>query len=119
MASTDNIVTLETFNSRMDTIEIRLNNIEKHGISIDNTLTLIGYELRLNSRDTEHLQTSIYWGFAVIAIVVALVGFVVALAPMLRDLLHEKRTPSISEDKVQQMIDNSINKAMITLSRNK
>ena len=56
--------------------------------SIDRTLTSIGYELRFNARDNEHLQTSVYWGFAILGIVIAVVG---VFAPLLLELFRDTR----------------------------
>ena len=113
MTSNENGVTIEALNSRIDGIDKRLITIDRRLDSIDKTLTTIGYELRYNALDTAHLQTSVYWGFAVLAVVVALVGFVIALAPMLRDIYKENRNPALSEEKVQMMIDNAVSKALI------
>ena len=90
MTSNDNNA-IATINLRIDNIDKRLNIIDRRLDSIDKTLNVIGYELRYNALDTAHLQTSVYWGFAVIVVVVALVGFVVALAPMFRDIYRDKR----------------------------
>ena len=101
MISADNPVAVGAFNSRMDKVELRLENIEaqfgdvktrigdisKRLDGVDNTLTAIGYELKYHSVDTVHLQTSVYWGFAVIAVVVAFVGFVITLAPMFCEMI--------------------------------
>ena len=112
MTSSDNSIYIKTLNARIDGIDKRLITIDRRLDSIDKTLTAVGYELRFSALDTAHLQTSVYWGFAIIAIVIALVGFVFALAPLLRDIYRDNRNQYPSEEKVQAMIDNSISKAL-------
>ena len=85
---TQQYVTVELFNSATGNIENRFNIIDSRFISLDKTLTAIGYELRFNSRDTEHLQTSVYWGFAVLGILIAVVGIV---APLLLEIYRDSR----------------------------
>lgn len=102
----------EKVNARLDKIEMRLDTIDRRLDNIDKTLTTIGYELKYNAVDTAHLQTSVYGGFAVIAVVVALVGFVITLAPMFRDMYKDKRARILTEEKVQEMIDTAVNKAL-------
>ena len=85
---TQQYVTVELFNSATGNIENRFNIIDSRFISLDKTLTAIGYELRFNSRDTEHLQTSVYWGFAILGILIAVVGIV---APLLLEIYRDSR----------------------------
>ena len=126
MMSADNPVAVGAFNLRMDKIELQLENIEvqfgdvktrlgdisKRLDGVDNTLTAIGYELKYHAVGTAHLQTSVYWGFAVIAVVVALVGFVITLAPMFREMYKDKHAARLTEERVQEMIDTAVAKAL-------
>lgn len=81
-------VTVEMFNSATNRTEMRFDMIDQKLNSIDRTLTSIGYELRFNARDNEHLQTSVYWGFAILGIVIAVVG---VFAPLLLELFRDTR----------------------------
>ena len=115
MTSNDNAryVTVEEFNAGISELrsEIRRTNEE-----IKSAITEMKHELRYQARDIEHLQTSIYWGFAVIAIVVALVGFVMTLAPMFREMYRDskqaKKDAPLARSEVQTMIDEAISRAL-------
>lgn len=86
MTSQDNAryVTVEMFNGAITDINHRLDKI-------DQTLTEMRYEIRYNARDIDHLQTSVYWGFAIMGVVVALVGFMIAIAPILKEARQLKQ----------------------------
>ena len=66
--------------------------------------------------DSAHLQTSIYWGFAIIAIVIALVGFTVSLAPAFLEFLKNKKTYTTTEQ-VQEIVDKAIAKALNSITK--
>ncbi len=89
-------VTVDIFNDAINKINVRFDNIDK-------TMNEIHYELRYNARDTEHLQTSVYWGFAIIAAVIALVGFVITLAPMFRDMYRDAKQAR-SQDNIRKLV---------------
>lgn len=115
MTSNDNVqyVTVEVFNAGIS--ELR-SEIHRTNEEIKAAIAEMKHELRYQARDIEHLQTSIYWGFAVIAIVVALVGFVMTLAPMFREMYRDskqakKDTPP-SRSEIQKMVDEAIAKAL-------
>lgn len=90
MTSNDNqqFVTVEMFTNATSTTN-------RHLASIDNTLTEMRYELRYNTRDTEHLQTSVYWGFAILGIIIAIVSIT---APLLLEIFRESRSNKKHED---------------------
>ncbi len=67
MTSGDNVLTVEIFNEGIK--EIR-QNVSELKAEVSN----IRYEQRLSSAKIDWLQTSIYWGFAIIAFVVTFVG---------------------------------------------
>lgn len=97
MTSNDNrqYLTVEMFNSATGNIDKRLDIIDSRFVSLDKTLTIIGYELRYNARDTEHLQTSVYWCFALLGIIIAVVGL---FAPLLLEFFRESRSNKKHED---------------------
>ena len=88
-------VTVEIFNSATSKIEERFDIIDSRFISLDKTLTSIGYELRYNARDTEHLQTSVYWGFAILGIIITIVGI---FAPLLLTMYIDTRKTKNDND---------------------
>ena len=68
----------ETIYIKEETFNLKMNSLEKRFDKLEN---LIETEIRLNNQAHEHLQTSIYWGFAIatltIGVVIAIVGFFV------------------------------------------
>ena len=93
-----NYVTVETFNDGIAAINQRLDKI-------DQKMTEMRYEMRYNARDIEHLQTSVYWGFA-------LLGIIIALVQLFKREKSEQPKPDITRSDVQTMIDAAISKAL-------
>ena len=68
---------------------------------------------RINSvgAKVDSMQTTIYWGFAFLTIIIAMTTF----APALLDFIKSLRKPSVASvsiDEIQEMINSSIAKAM-------
>ena len=105
MTSSDNqqYVTVEVFNARMDRIEEKIIRLEQMMESNTAELKELKTEIRINTRDIEHVQTSVYWGFAVIAFVIALIGCVIGAAPMLREIYRESKKSSEHEREIQDL----------------
>ena len=93
MTSTDNYVTVEMFNAGIQEIKTEMN--QRFDI-IQAEIKEMGQEIRLTQNDVAHIQTSIYWGFAVMGIVIALVGLVVAILAIMPQLRRDK--PERGED---------------------
>ena len=72
---------------------------------IDQTMTEMRYEIRYNARDIDHLQTSVYWGFA-------LLGIIIALVQLFKREKNEQPKQEITRSDVQSMIDAAISKAL-------
>ena len=87
MTSGDNYITIEMFNGGIQEIKSEMN---QRFDKLENEIKEIKQEIRLNKNDTEHLQTSIYWGFAIIGVVIALVGFVVSVLAILPHFSFER-----------------------------
>ena len=108
MASEDKYLTVEIFNAGISEIKGEISGLKKQ-------VDILALEVRDNSRDIAHLQTSIYWGFAIVAIVVALIGFVVTLAPMFTGLykdLRNRREDRELDAKIKTIVDAAISRAM-------
>ena len=76
MTSNDNYVTVEIFNNGIQEVNQRFDKLEN----------LINTGIRVNEVAHSYLQTSVYWGFAIIAFVVALVG----LNPFKKEKIEKK-----------------------------
>ena len=81
----------ETIYIKEETFNLKMNSLEKRFDKLEN---LIETEIRLNNQAHEHLQTSIYWGFAIptltIAVVIAIVGFLLLLLRLYVKIPREK-----------------------------
>lgn len=101
MTSSDNqqYVTVEMFNAGIESLraEIRRGNEQMREIRAE--VQALDRKVELNAHDIEHVQTSIYWGFAIMALVISLVGFVVTLAPMFKEMYKESRKSAELEKK--------------------
>lgn len=113
MTSADNqqFVTVEVFNNGVERLERHMDEL-KAEIKIISDATLV------NSTKIDDLYHFMGIGFAIIAIVVAFVGFVITLSPMFREMYKDakkakaKNENSITEQKVQDMINSSVVQAV-------
>ena len=86
MTSKDNYVTVEMFNGAIQQINQRFDNLHTE-------IKELKQEVRLTQNDVAHIQTSIYWGFAIIGIVIALVGLIVAILAIIPQFRRESSEP--------------------------
>ena len=120
MTSQDNerYVTVEVFNDGMAKINSRLD-------TIDATLTAMQAEIRtfdkrveVNSVKVDELHYFMGIGFTVMAIVVGLVGFLMTLAPMFREMYQdhrrEKNAQHVTRSEVADMIEVAVARALGT-----
>ncbi|MBQ7193514.1 MAG: hypothetical protein IJR98_03990 [Synergistaceae bacterium] len=118
MTSQDNerYVTVEVFNDGMAKINSRLD-------TIDATLTAMQAEIRtfdkrveVNSVKVDELHYFMGIGFTVMAIVVGLVGFLMTLAPMFREMYQdhrrEKNAQHVTRSEVADMIEAAVARAL-------
>ena len=118
MTSQDNAryITVEVFNDGMAKINSRLD-------TIDATLTAMQAEIRtfdkrveVNSVKVDELHYFMGIGFTVMAIVVGLVGFVLTLAPMFREMYQdhrrEKNAQHVTRSEVADMIEAAVARAL-------
>ena len=85
---------------RIDGVEKRIDGVEKH---IDQAISEVKAEIRVNAAKVDVLKDSMHWGFATLAIVVALVGFSITLAPMFREMFRERKK-YMTHDDVREII---------------
>ncbi len=69
----------------------------------------VNTELRVNAVKTEELKSLMNWHFTTLAIVVAIVGFTITLAPMFREMFRDKNKYTTPDD-VRGIIREEINK---------
>ena len=71
----NNVLTIEMFNAGMSELRAEIRDVR--------------YETRLNGAKIDWMQTSIYWGFAIMGIVIALVGLIVAILAIIPQFRRE------------------------------
>ncbi|MBR0232428.1 MAG: hypothetical protein IJQ47_00070 [Synergistaceae bacterium] len=104
MTSNDNYVTIEIFNQGIQEIKNEISNLHSE-------IKDVKYENRLNSAKIDWLQHSIYWGFAVIAFVVAYVS----LRPSRKEKSEKQKFTTAEQ--VQEIVDNAITRAFANLGK--
>ena len=96
----NNVLTIEMFNAGMSELKTELKS----------EIRDVRYETQLNGAKIDWMQTSIYWGFAIIAFVVT---FVAIFVPYFKREKSEKKEPELTVPKVQTMIDEALARALI------
>ena len=120
MISND-IVTPSALNAVKVSIEGQIINLGEQLNEIKTEIRATNDNVLVNTTKIEMLQHSFYWGFAIIAFVVAFVGFMLMLAPTILEFFRQKlQQPKDSQayvtpDEVQVMIDKSLAKVIETL----
>ncbi len=128
MTSDDRVI-IELINSRFDASE--KNNAERFEMINGQLVQLrkdvdglkaeiveIKHDIQLNAHDIAHLQTSVYWGFAIMALVVAIVGYMVTLAPMFREMYRDKKQERkehaeyVTRSEMEEAINEAVTKAL-------
>ena len=93
MTSSDmNALTVEGFNSGLDSLKVyidgRLLDTEKNFTA---RISEVNTEVRINSVRIEEVKNSMNWNFTTLAVVVAIVGFTITLAPMFREIFIRRK----------------------------
>lgn len=103
MVSNDNnVLTIEIFNAGIAELK---NELKSDIQELKNEVRTLDKNVAVNSAKIEMLQHTFYWGFGIMAIVVALV-------PYLKREKSEKKDPELTEKKVQSMIDVALARAL-------
>ena len=89
MTSNDNYITIEMFNAGIQEIKTEIQQVNQRIDNLQTEVRELGQEMRLTQNDVAHIQTSIYWGFAIMGIVIALVGLVVAILAIIPQFRRE------------------------------
>ena len=70
---------------------------------VERSISEIRTELRINAVKLEAVEHTVNWNFAILALVVAIVGFTIALASMFREIFRDKRREK-RDDEIRSMI---------------
>lgn len=100
MTSNDmNALTVKGFNSGLDSLKIyidgRLLETEKN---FNAHISELNTEVRINSVRIEEVKNSMNWNLTTLAVVVAIVGFAITLAPMFREIFIRRKEEKTRDD---------------------
>lgn len=116
MTSNDRYVTGEMFDTRTGQLEAQIKQLGERQESsfreLKQEIQAVNYNVLMNAQRINDMHSFIGWGFAIIAIVVAFVAFMLTLAPMFRDMYRDIRKPILTEERVQELIDNAVSRAL-------
>ena len=110
---------IEIFKSGLDDlkfyIDTRISDVNKQLGEIKIEIRTINDNVLVNSAKIDAQREFMSMGFTIMAVVITLVGFIVTLAPMFRDIYRDAKTARYHDDKltvekVQLMIDEAIAK---------
>ena len=114
MTSNDNYITVEMFNDGLNRIEEKIitltQDINQLNQRFDKLENLVMTEIRVNETAHSYLQTSIYWGFAIIAFVVAFVGLYPFKREKTENATQQKET--LTEARVEKIAETIAEKVM-------
>lgn len=93
MTSDDNVqyVTVEAFNATTEKMNQHLASIDGTLKEIRAEILVLDRKLEINAVKIEGLQYFMGIGFTIMAAVITLMGFVIALAPMFREMYRDSK----------------------------
>ena len=116
MTSKDNAqyVTVEMFNDGMAAVNQRLDKIDQTLTEMRSEIRAIDRRTEINTVKIDELHYFMGIGFTVIAIVVGIVGFVLTLAPMFREMYRDRKQDILDtvRGEMQSMIDTAVSRAL-------
>ena len=71
---------------------------------IENSNLQLRSEIRVLDTRINDLQTTVYWGFAIVGIFVALLGFFITFAPSIWGMLRKRGRPSVSRKEMENLL---------------
>ena len=102
MASND-AITKTDIESLKVYIDGRIAGIESRIAGVEQAVGEVKTELYINAVKLETVKHNVNWNFAILALVVAIVGFTITLAPMFREIFRDKRREK-REDEMRRLI---------------
>ena len=71
---------------------------------IENSNIQLRSEIRVLDTRINDLQTTVYWGFAIVGIFVALLGFFITFAPSIWGMLKKRGRPLVSRREMENLL---------------
>ena len=104
----------DVFNARMDRMEMLLEKTiteikadnEKSRTELKSEIKMLDERINSVNARVDSVQTTVYWGFTVLTLFLALTTF----APALLEFIKGLRKPQLTAEDVQNMIDAAISK---------
>ena len=112
MTSND-VLTVREFQAGLDGLKVyvdgRISEVNARISELRADVQLLARDVRDNAIRIEGTRDFIGWGFSLMALIIALVGFSITLAPMFREMYKNVRKPTLTEERVQELINNALN----------
>ena len=102
--TSDDVIIINAITGLDKKITILQQEVQGLKHEIKDTRSELLTEIRVNQTETAHIQTSVYWGFAIMGIVIALVGLLVsilALSPLRKERIE--RSENLSPRNIQDI----------------
>ena len=99
-------------------MERRFDDVNRRIETVDRKLDVLTIQVQNNfdyqNMRIDSLQTSVYWGFALITFFIAVVGVMVVLAPSILEIFRSRRKERdyATLEQVQEIVDKSISRAL-------
>ena len=99
-------------------MERRFDDVNRRIDTVDRKLDVLTIQVQNNfdyqNMRIDSLQTSVYWGFALITFFIAVVGVMVVLAPSILEIFRSRRKERdyATLEQVQEIVDKSISRAL-------
>ena len=103
------VLTLDDFRSGIDSLKIYIDGkLADFSRSLDKANNELKTEIRINAVRIDEVKNSMNWDFATLAIVVAVVGFTITLAPMFREMFRHDKNSELTEQEIRRIVREEI-----------
>ena len=116
MTSNDNYITVEMFNTGIQEIKTKMAEMRKDiRQEIKDTRNELMTEIRLNQVEIRAVHDKVNWGFSLTTVFISVVGGLALLIPTIKalgDFFASKRKNYATEERVQEIAEKVISKAL-------
>ena len=109
ISSDTQVLTVDDFRSGIDSLKVYIDGkLAEFSRSSDKAHDELKTEIRINAVRIEEVKNVMNWDFATLAIVVAVVGFTITLAPMFREIFQREKKPELTEQDIRRRVREEI-----------
>ena len=110
MTSNDvQVLTLDDFRSGIDSLKIYIDGkLAEFSRRSEKANEELKTEIRINAVRLEEVKNTMNWDFTTLAIVVAVVGFTITLAPMFREMFRHDKNSELTEQEIRRIVREEI-----------